>query len=139
MHTYHKRYGEDENGDEASTWVVGFVQGDPGPNLPLAEFMTEEDAASFVNYLNGGAAPTQMPTEARKQLDARAEKIRKAKADKEIKALEAAAKAAAAEAKAAADAKAAELKAATHEAAPHEDKHDKHEDKDEKPNAHHKK
>lgn len=123
MHTYHKRYGEDENGDEASTWVVGFVQGDPGPNLPIAEFMTEEDAAAYVNHLNGGGTVEVSPVDARKALAGRDEKIRKAKAEKEIKALEAAGKAAAAEAKAVADAKAAEVKAA--ETAAHEDKNDK--------------
>jgi hypothetical protein len=116
VHTYHKRYGEDENGDEASTWVVGFVQGDPGPNLPIAEFMTEEDAAAYVNHLNGGGTVEVSPVDARKALAGRDEKIRKAKADKEIKALEEAAKAAA-------DAKAAEVKATT--TAAHEDKNDK--------------
>jgi hypothetical protein len=131
MHTYHKRYGEDEDGNEASTWVV-FLPGDPGPHLPLGEFMTEELAAAYASYLNGGAGADVSPTEARKQIEERAEKIKKAKADKEIKALEAAAVQAAADAKATADAKAAEVKAAHApvdasgaKAPAHEDKNDK--------------
>jgi hypothetical protein len=111
---------------------VVFLPGDPGPHLPLGEFLTEDDAISFVSCLNGGSAPETTPVEARKQIEERAEKIKKAKADKEIKALEAAAVQAAAEAKAAADAKAAEVKAAHApvdasgaKAPAHEDKNDK--------------
>ncbi len=51
MHTYRK--------SEPGLWTVGFDVSTPDANdfQPLKDFNTEEGAAAYVSYLNGGESP----------------------------------------------------------------------------------
>lgn len=57
MHTYHKTDGD--------KWRVWFSRPNSQPSSGLKDFATEAEAAAYVSYLNGGAAPAPPPATTR--------------------------------------------------------------------------